>query len=378
MKPQDIFFFLVVIVLIVSKKEKLAVFFGILSLLLAIPLFAKWIFFTAERLTWYAAGFFLLGIFLSMISKTKATLTHHVNKHVHTFHGLTAKQKAFVSVILGTLLTAAIAAVTKKGIHEIPPLSFAFVRFCIASLCVLPFFLKRKKTFIAEIRTVAPVTLFATANIIFFVTGLKLTTANISQIIYAGVPFLTGVIAYIVLKEKLATKKVIGIVVGFIGVLLVTLMPFIEKGKAFSGNISGNLLLMCAAVAWSFYMVYSKKLQRKYSPFLISSSFILITAVLLFPFFLYDLKVNFGWWHHVTGWGIFAVVYMAIIATIVTYFLVQYSIKHGGSVFAAMLFYLVPVLGVLVDFLVLGEKLTPVFTVGGMLALFGIFLVMRN
>ncbi|MBU1326620.1 hypothetical protein KKB64_05370 [Patescibacteria group bacterium] len=67
MKIQDIAFVVVFLILLFSKKPKAFVWAGLACLVLAIPLFAKWIFFTAERLTWYAAAFFLasiIGIFI--------------------------------------------------------------------------------------------------------------------------------------------------------------------------------------------------------------------------------------------------------------------------------------------------------------------------
>jgi hypothetical protein len=62
MKLQDILFIFLVIFFIYKKNPKWVMITGLVCLLIAIPLFAKWIFFTAERLTWYAAGFFLLAI----------------------------------------------------------------------------------------------------------------------------------------------------------------------------------------------------------------------------------------------------------------------------------------------------------------------------
>ncbi|OGH14355.1 MAG: hypothetical protein A2687_01875 [Candidatus Levybacteria bacterium RIFCSPHIGHO2_01_FULL_38_26] len=64
MKLQDIVFIVAFLFLIYRGNPKLAVFAGIISLFLSIPLFSSWIFFTAERLTWYAAAFFLLAICL--------------------------------------------------------------------------------------------------------------------------------------------------------------------------------------------------------------------------------------------------------------------------------------------------------------------------
>lgn len=62
MKIQDVFFILVIGIILYKQDPKLAVILGILSLMLSIPLFSLWIFFTAERLTWYAGAFFLFAI----------------------------------------------------------------------------------------------------------------------------------------------------------------------------------------------------------------------------------------------------------------------------------------------------------------------------
>jgi hypothetical protein len=71
MKVQDIAFIIVFVGLFFVKKREAFVWAGLLCLLDAIPLFAKWIFFTAERLTWYAAAFFLTFIILSFVKERK-------------------------------------------------------------------------------------------------------------------------------------------------------------------------------------------------------------------------------------------------------------------------------------------------------------------
>lgn len=71
MKPQDIVFLIVFIALIVKRSFKLAVSLGLVCLLLAIPLFANWIFFTAQRLTYYAAAFIALAVVFILIDEIK-------------------------------------------------------------------------------------------------------------------------------------------------------------------------------------------------------------------------------------------------------------------------------------------------------------------
>jgi len=62
MKIQDIIFIISLIFIIYKNNSKLTIILGLVTISMAIPLFAKWIFFTAERFTWYAAAFFLLAI----------------------------------------------------------------------------------------------------------------------------------------------------------------------------------------------------------------------------------------------------------------------------------------------------------------------------
>lgn len=71
MKPQDLLFFATFAVLLYVRRPILFVWAGLVSLVVSLPLFAFWIFFTAERLTWYAAAFFLSGIVLSLMMPRK-------------------------------------------------------------------------------------------------------------------------------------------------------------------------------------------------------------------------------------------------------------------------------------------------------------------
>ncbi|MFZ5845413.1 MAG: hypothetical protein ACOY0S_03020 [Patescibacteria group bacterium] len=71
MKLQDLFFLMILALLLVWHRRQYFVWAGLVSLLFAIPLFAQWIFFTAERLTWYAAAFFLIFLLFSLFAPDK-------------------------------------------------------------------------------------------------------------------------------------------------------------------------------------------------------------------------------------------------------------------------------------------------------------------
>lgn len=288
------------------------------------------------------------------------------------------RNKAFLAILFGSLFGGAVTTVIKIGLIEIPPLTFSFLRFFIASIVLLPIIIKHKNISVKNLKILAPFTLFATFNVILFIFGIRHTTATIGQLLYAGVPFLTGIITLMVFGDRLSSKKTFGIIVGFIGVAIVVLLPIIEQGKQFSGNLTGNVLIIAGVISWSLYMVFSKKLSKEYSPFVINSAFILITAFVLFPFSVFELIGENRWISQLSLAGIVSLGYVAIFGTVLNYLLNQYAIKHGGSVFASTSFYLLPIFAFLAAFILLGERLTSGLFIGGALVLLGIFLTTRK
>ena len=71
MKLQDIVFLFVFLFLLWKRHVRLLAIVGMVCVVVAIPLFAKWVFFTAERLTWYAALFFLAALILFYFQRSK-------------------------------------------------------------------------------------------------------------------------------------------------------------------------------------------------------------------------------------------------------------------------------------------------------------------
>lgn len=288
------------------------------------------------------------------------------------------KKIALLAIVVGALISAGSAGFVKKGLFEVPAFSLVALRFVVAAICMLPFILQRRVLNLKLLKDIGPISLFATINVTFFVLGVKYTTANMGSVLYAAVPLLTGVVLYFISKENTIVKHFLGLILGFIGVLIIALLPMIEKGNPFAGGLVGNFLLLVAITSWSFYMALSKKLQKNYTPFELTSVFIIVSAVVLLPLLFLDAQSFPGWWQHVGMWGITSVLYMGIPVTIISYILNQYAIKHGGAVFAGTLFYLLPIFGVVINFLLLGEMVTLGFIMGSLLALLGTYLVVRR
>ncbi|MBI2031221.1 MAG: hypothetical protein HYT08_01265 [Candidatus Levybacteria bacterium] len=72
MKIQDIIFLIIFVFLILKRNPAISAYTGIISLIVSIPLFYLQIFFTAQRLTYYAAAFFLVSVIFHLLSLKKA------------------------------------------------------------------------------------------------------------------------------------------------------------------------------------------------------------------------------------------------------------------------------------------------------------------
>lgn len=71
MKIQDILFIIILLLLLWKRKPEWLVGVAIFSVIIAVPLFAKWIFFTAERLTYYGFGFLLCAVVILFIQEAR-------------------------------------------------------------------------------------------------------------------------------------------------------------------------------------------------------------------------------------------------------------------------------------------------------------------
>jgi len=280
---------------------------------------------------------------------------------------------ALFLVILATFLGSGVSVLLKLGLHDLPPLLLTFARFGLALLVFLPFYLwQRQKAGFSDLKVFIPVSVLPALNIIFFIIGLQGTSASIAQSLYAGVPILTAIISYFLLGERFTARKIFGALVGFLGVLVIVLLPAIQGGAAFNGNLFSNLLIFVGVVSFSVYTVICKKMQNRYSPFLFTFFFVLTSTIISLALLVFEnhavaLQFSFRSW--------MIILYVSIVGTCLFYFLYQKIIKTASPLVASTILYLQPVFTVLLAMGILGERPTPGFYVGGILALCGVALV---
>jgi len=278
--------------------------------------------------------------------------------------------KVFWIILLAGMLGGSIPTISKIALEVFKPFTLVMIRFLSACLFLLPFIVKSKELSLNKFKQLFLTALFGALNPILFIIGLQFTKAQLAIMIFAGVPAMTVLYLTVFKKEKIKIEKIVGVIVGFLGVSIVVLLPLLEQGKA---NLSAwsNGLIFIASMMFLVYGLMSKEKQRKLkvTPLALTFYFSLVAFIISIPFSIYELNVynlvNIGVKH------ILSILYLGIIGTGIMYLIYQYALKLSSELTANLFIYLQSIFGVLLPFFVLGEKITLPFIIGGSLALIG-------
>jgi drug/metabolite transporter (DMT)-like permease len=215
-----------------------------------------------------------------------------------------------------------------------------------------------------------PVSIFASLNVIFFAIGIKHMQAASVSLLYTLSPMIVSVLSLLILKEKTNLGKVIGIVIGLSGVIIVIASPALSKGQHINFSTFGTIIILASVVSVSLFTVISKKVHNVASPSDIMMATTITTIsgqTLLSLVTRAPLSVA-----HITTRTFLASLVVGLIGTTVYYWLIQYAIKAGTPLLASLNLYIMPIFGALIAFIVLNDRLSPIAMLGGTIALIGV------
>lgn len=280
----------------------------------------------------------------------------------------------FLALLIAYFIGGALSPLFAKiGTREFPPLLFTELRFLLAIIIVLPFYLKQKvKINLKKDKLLLFNCLFFIINVSLFNIGIQFTTTIMSQILYTTVPLFVAVLAFTLLQEKISINKIVGLIIGGIGVGILLLRSFGDQQMTF-GEPLGNFLILVAVISWSVYAVLSKKVSTKHSPLTISFfNFVCAAIVLLFlvpvEAFIRPLSPD-----DVTMRGILSLLGIAILSSAVMTSLIQFGIKKVSALNASLFVYFVPLFSAITAVLILHEKITVHLVLSGLLIIAGVF-----
>lgn len=193
--------------------------------------------------------------------------------------------------------------------------------------------------------------------------------SSIAAILTSAVPLFAIVIAPIFLHdEPIRVNGVAGLLVGFIGVLVLT-----SRDLAIAGSdLTGEIALLGAALSYAVGAVYSRHNMRGVAPLI--PAVVQVTFALLISGTI-AILFEHPWTARPDGEAIFSIVWLGVVGSGFAYLAVFRLLASWGATRTTMVAYVIPVVGIVLGYLVLSEPIDGRLLVGTALVIAGVGLV---
>ena len=266
----------------------------------------------------------------------------------------------------------------KIGLNDLPPLTFAGIRFVIAVLILFTIIWARRVSLPTSsadwwLLILTGVLSFSlNYGLIFW--GEQYVSSGLAALLQATIPVFGLVIAHFYLpQERMTPPKIAGVVLGVCGVGVVFSSQLsVAGGRAFAGSVA--MVLSSLFVAYSNVLVKAR--ATKLDPAIIAAAQMFFGLI---PLFLIGIPLEGNPFHfHWTVMAVISLFYLALIGSVVA-FLLYYWLMRNMDVTKTMLIALVtPVVAVALGMIVLDEKLSWRTFVGGLMIMGGIGMIVAT
>lgn len=266
--------------------------------------------------------------------------------------------------------------VVKIVVSVIPPLELVWMRYLVAIIALLVIgIITQQKWRIRKRDFLIIIAIGIIGNAISIVTqetGTMLSSAQMGAIITSSTPAFMVIFARLLLKEQLTIKKGISVCLATIGVYLIVGVNHVNLSSKL-----GGVSLLIAALTWALMSVLVKRVPSDYSPIVVTTYSILVALIVLTPFVLGRLhSINTSQLTHPTIWG--GVLYLGIVSTAGGFLLWNRGLQMLNASSGGLFFFFQPVVGTLLGWLILGEKIGVTFWLGSILILSGVLFVINE
>jgi len=193
--------------------------------------------------------------------------------------------------------------------------------------------------------------------------------SSLAAILTSPVPLFAIILSSLFLPdEPMRVNGVVGLVVGFIGVVIITSRGL--TGEA--GSVTGEIALLGAAFSYACGAVYSRRNVRGLPP-MIPAVFQVTFAALITG--ALALLLEQPWTVQPDAEAIFSILWLGILGSGLAYLAVFRLFAHWGATRTTLVAYLIPVVGIALGYLVLQEPIDASIILGTALVIAGIGLV---
>jgi drug/metabolite transporter (DMT)-like permease len=208
-------------------------------------------------------------------------------------------------------------------------------------------------------------------NQLLFLKGLSLTSPINASIIMISNPIAVLLFAAFALKEKIGINKIVGILMGIAGALLLLLF---NKSFSFgSDTLPGDIMVLINSISWAFYVVLAKPLMKKYNAFTVVKWVFIFGFLYVLPFGYSE--ISFVDWKSIPQFGWYCILFVVIATTFIAYIFNTYALKALSPSVVSIYIYLQPFIATVIAVILGKDELDARKIVSALLIIGGVYLV---
>ena len=266
--------------------------------------------------------------------------------------------------------------VIAKGIaKQLPPVSLAFFRWSLASVCILPFAFKKilaqKEVFLQNKNYIfwTALTGVSIFNTFIYLGGHYTSAINLALIGTTSAPVFATFMAAIFLKESISTYRITGMLICITGILFLLSRGSLRQLANFHFG-KGDVLVLISAFTFAIYNTLVRKKPAGIAPIAFLAVIFTLGSLCLLPFYIFETMHSpaVQW----TPNMLYIILYLGIGNSIIAFFCWNASIERLGAAGTALFGNLIPVFSTIEAVLFLGETFSRIHLVSGLLVIGGL------
>jgi drug/metabolite transporter (DMT)-like permease len=300
-----------------------------------------------------------------------ATIEHRESAQFQTTALSAILAMAGVNIIWGVAFP-----LTKPALNDIPPFTFAFIRFLLALVLLLPLagrswleVLRGRDRWRTIVLGLCGFGLVQMTQLL----ALQLSPASDIALIATTTPLWITVLAWPMLGERPTARGWAGFGLAIAGLALIVWPEGTLSSSATAHRWLGDAIYLVGGFLWALYNVVGKNLMTRHGPLAPTAAACLVGTLSLAPLSLWEIAS--GQPVRFSALAIFALLFVAFLVTVLGFLTLFWAYRRASAAQVAITMYLQPLAGVLVAWLWLGEALSAGFLVGATLVLGGVGLV---
>jgi drug/metabolite transporter (DMT)-like permease len=291
----------------------------------------------------------------------------------------------FTLLAMASLIWSAQGTAVKFLDRQMGPFAITFVPFYITTVLFVPLLIRKRRANPDAVRpSWADWGKFALAGVggqvlaqLGMTWGISKSLASNGAVLNLMIPVITAVLASFMLREKLSLLRIGSLAIGLVGVLLMSVQDLRQASFLEMRYIAGNGLILVGCFGSSFYNTYCKGLLRRFQEIeilifsYITASLASVPLLIWVEPFHWSVFGAFDW----KSWVAFAFLAILMYGASMLFFFA--ALEHLDVTVASVSLYLVPIFGVLLAAVLLGERLSTLAMVGSGIVLVATLLIVK-